>query len=214
MRFKTGQEIIDKLRGKKTTIPYYLNNNLPKTSVTIPQKQIIAIGGFYYSGSSAILDLLSECENVKSNDKIASGNMMSASHIAGKAINISRTTAAHAMSYTITSEYGIPHGHAVALSIGQLFEFNQKVNKLNYTDKRGVEFVKKIMKELSDLISTKPAEYFDNLLENIGLEYQFSKLNINGIELFIKAVNQERLNNNPINLEINDFVKILYTKEK
>lgn len=66
MRFKTGQEIIDKLRGKKTTIPYYLNNNLPKTSVTIPQKQIIAIGGFYYSGSSAILDLLSECENVKS----------------------------------------------------------------------------------------------------------------------------------------------------
>ena len=167
-----------------------------------------------YAKEAIILCRDNIVQYVKSNDKIASGNMMSASHIAGKAINISRTTAAHAMSYTITSEYGIPHGHAVALSIGQLFEFNQKVNKLNYTDKRGVEFVKKIMKELSDLISTKPAEYFDNLLENIGLEYQFSKLNINGIELFIKAVNQERLNNNPVNLEINDFVKILYTKEK
>lgn len=167
-----------------------------------------------YAKKAIILCRDNIVQYVNSNDKIVSDNMMSASHIAGKAINISRTTAAHAMSYTITSGYGIPHGHAVALSIGQLFEFNQKVNKLNYTDKRGVEFVKKIMKELSDLISTKPAEYFDNLLENIGLEYQFSKLNINGIELFLKAVNLERLNNNPVNLEINDFVKILYTKEK
>ena len=66
MRFEAGQKIIDKLRGKKAIIPYYLSNNLPKTKVTIPEKQIIAIGGFYYSGSSAVLDLLSECKNVKS----------------------------------------------------------------------------------------------------------------------------------------------------
>ena len=36
-----------------------------------------------------------------------------ASYWAGRAIDISRTTAAHAFSYYLTSHYGIPHGHAV-----------------------------------------------------------------------------------------------------
>ena len=67
---------------------------------------------------------------VNSDDKIASDNMMLASHIAGKAINISRTTVAHALSYKMTSEYGIPHGHAVALSIAKLIEQNAKECKL------------------------------------------------------------------------------------
>ena len=36
---------------------------------------------------------------------------------AGKAINISKTTAPHAVSYPFTSEHGISHGHAVALTL-------------------------------------------------------------------------------------------------
>ena len=38
------------------------------------------------------------------------------SHFAGRAIDISRTTAAHALSYGITKNYGLSHGHAVALT--------------------------------------------------------------------------------------------------
>ena len=38
---------------------------------------------------------------------------LEASYWAGRAIDISRTTAAHAFSYYLTSHYGIPHGHAV-----------------------------------------------------------------------------------------------------
>lgn len=40
-------------------------------------------------------------------------NWPEASYWAGRAIDISRTTAAHAFSYYLTSHYGIPHGHAV-----------------------------------------------------------------------------------------------------
>lgn len=40
-------------------------------------------------------------------------NWPEASYWAGRAIDISRTTAAHALSYYMTSHYGIPHGHAV-----------------------------------------------------------------------------------------------------
>ena len=61
---------------------------------------------------------------VNTNDAEANEKMVLAAHLAGKAINISRTTAAHALSYKITSKYGIPHGHAVALNIAGLFEQN------------------------------------------------------------------------------------------
>lgn len=44
---------------------------------------------------------------------MASGEQMPGSYWAGRAIDISRTTAAHALSYYMTSRYGIPHGHAV-----------------------------------------------------------------------------------------------------
>lgn len=40
------------------------------------------------------------------------------SHLAGRAIDISRTTAAHALSYGITKRYGVSHGHAVGLTLG------------------------------------------------------------------------------------------------
>jgi len=39
------------------------------------------------------------------------------SHFAGRAIDISRTTAAHALSYGLTKRYGLSHGNAVALTM-------------------------------------------------------------------------------------------------
>jgi len=49
----------------------------------------------------------------KALDLMASGKQMLGAYWAGKAIDISRTTAAHALSYYLTANYGIPHGHAV-----------------------------------------------------------------------------------------------------
>ena len=47
--------------------------------------------------------------------------MMRASNLAGQAICVTRTTAAHAMSYKITSLYGLPHGYAVALCLPKIW---------------------------------------------------------------------------------------------
>lgn len=46
------------------------------------------------------------------------------SHLSGKAINISKTTAAHAISYTLTAKFGIPHGVAVFLTLPYIAEAN------------------------------------------------------------------------------------------
>lgn len=61
MKILIGQKIIDKLRGKNKSqnkFPF----ELPKTTVNF-DKQIVAVGGFGFSGSGAVVDLLSEYKN-------------------------------------------------------------------------------------------------------------------------------------------------------
>ena len=50
--------------------------------------------------------------------------MAIASNLAGKAINISKTTAPHAVSYPFTSLFNVSHGHAVGLFFEKFFSFN------------------------------------------------------------------------------------------
>lgn len=50
-------------------------------------------------------------------DVDAAEKVLAAANLAGKAIDLTTTTAAHAMSYKITSMRGTPHGHAVALCL-------------------------------------------------------------------------------------------------
>lgn len=139
---------------------------------------------------------------VNSTDEEAANNMMLASNLAGKAINISRTTAAHALSYKITSEYGLPHGHAVALSIPDLFKANLNADAATCTDKRGAEFVQSRLHDIEEILSNKDfSNYWYNLMDEIGLEYNFKKLNITDKNLLISSVNVERLKNNPKNIE-------------
>lgn len=49
----------------------------------------------------------------KALDLMAKGDVLLGSYWAGRAIDISRTTAAHAFSYYMTATYGVPHGEAV-----------------------------------------------------------------------------------------------------
>ena len=45
------------------------------------------------------------------NNEKAAAQIMTAANLAGQAICITQTTAAHAFSYKVTSLYGLPHGH-------------------------------------------------------------------------------------------------------
>jgi alcohol dehydrogenase class IV len=53
--------------------------------------------------------------------------MSKAALLAGLAIDATRTTAAHAFSYPLTTRFGVPHGIAVALNICWLVEYNAGV---------------------------------------------------------------------------------------
>ncbi|HBN77063.1 MAG TPA: alcohol dehydrogenase, partial [Planctomycetaceae bacterium] len=78
--------------------------------------------------------------------------MCRASHLAGKAINIGKTTLPHAISYAITSEYGIPHGAAVAMTLSGALAFNMGVTEKDCLHPRGSAHVKKQLKKILDLL--------------------------------------------------------------
>ncbi|MFX1470818.1 MAG: phosphonoacetaldehyde reductase, partial [Promethearchaeota archaeon] len=132
-------------------------------------------------------------------------NMAIAANFSGKAINITKTTACHAISYPITSYFNVPHGHAVALTLPSMIAFNSNVNKEDVKDPRGVDYVKKTMKELISMIGvfsfTEAKQKITNLIKNIGLETNLSKLGIKtqeDIEVIINnGFNPERVKNNP-----------------
>jgi len=144
---------------------------------------------------------------VNTDDETYAKNMSLASNLAGKAINISRTTASHALSYTITSKYGIPHGHAVALTIKNLMNKNEQVTQETLNDSRGCEFVKERIKEIKNLLQDE--DYFDNLFNDIALEVDFEKLGINDTEYIASQVNIERLSNNPYKLSQKELIELL-----
>ena len=124
--------------------------------------------------------------------------MAYAANLAGKAINISRTTAAHALSYKITSEYGIPHGLACAITIAKLIELNSQIDNNTNQDKRGVDFVVENIKKIYRILDfTNPTSFFNKLFLDMGLDMDSVKKQLLDINNIIDSVNIERLNNNP-----------------
>lgn len=131
--------------------------------------------------------------------------MSKAAHLAGKAINISKTTSCHAISYPITSYFNVPHGHAVALTLGQMLIFNSQISEDNILDKRGVDYVKNIINEIVNMLDTGGVEEarkkIPSLMEEIGLSPKLSGLGIEtleDIEIIIRnGFDPDRVKNNP-----------------
>ena len=130
--------------------------------------------------------------------------MAEAANWAGKAINITKTTAPHAISYPFTSYFGVNHGHAVALTLPDILDCNYQVDADDLMDKRGVDFVKKRINEIClafgcpDVKSMKGK--FKNLMNRIGLATKLSDIGVKNhqdIELIVSNINPERIGNNP-----------------
>ena len=128
-----------------------------------------------------------------------------AAHLAGKAINISKTTAAHAVSYPLTSFWGIPHGHAVALTLSSFLLYNHAVDDADVSDKRGAKYVRRSIEEIAQLLGgssvSEAKQLIDTLMLQVGLETDLSKLGIQGdkdIQLILdNGFNPDRVKNNP-----------------
>jgi alcohol dehydrogenase class IV len=143
---------------------------------------------------------------VNSKDKDAMQTMSLASHLSGKAINITKTTAPHAISYTLTSNFNIPHGYAVALLLAPVayVSFNNASNK--YKD---------IMKEIFELFDCKSIDEFYKiwiqLMQNCGLHSKLEDSNIflDELDFIVDNINVERLKGHPVLLRRLDLEHIV-----
>ncbi len=115
--------------------------------------------------------------------------MLLAAHWSGRAIDISKTTASHALSYALTTRFGIPHGHAVALTIDTLRAYND------------CPAVERLMSRAS----------ISAIMRRLGVAGSLRELGKSDAEIdpIADLVDPQRLANNPIPLTRFDLVAIL-----
>ena len=149
-------------------------------------------------------------------DLEARNKIMLAANLAGRAINISFTTAAHAYSYGLTSLLGVPHGHAVSLVLPYFFCLNLNVSKETCNDPRGDVFVKERMAELLSFLSFKPEDAGDKLssfLQSLFGEKNDevkAKMTDDIRKQLALSVNVQRLQNNPVKVLEEDIDSIIF----
>lgn len=157
-----------------------------------------------YSSEAIILILENLHSAVNEPDEESRINMSKAAHSAGKAINITKTTGPHAMSYILTSNFGIPHGQAVCISLGEFLQFNYELTDNEVNGNKTVSEVKENIDELVKLTGCRDVpdlkRKINELIISAGLKTKLRELNISGddtINLILENVNTERLKNNP-----------------
>ena len=146
----------------------------------------------------------------------ARNKVMLAANLAGRAINISFTTAAHAYSYGLTSLLGVPHGHAVSLVLPYFFSLNLNVSSGTCNDPREVTFVRDRISELLAFLDCKPGDVGDKLSsffqELFGEKNDEVKAKITDDirKRLALSVNWQRLQNNPVKILEDDIDNIMF----
>ena len=137
------------------------------------------------------------------NDDEAAAQIMLAANYGGRAINITQTTAAHAMSYKITSMYKLPHGHAVAVGLPVIWEYMIK-NLEKCVDKRGQEYLSGIFEKISKAMGCENAKQaigvFREMMSEMDLLNPATYNKKEDLKVLSTSVNPVRLKNNPVNL--------------
>jgi alcohol dehydrogenase class IV len=147
----------------------------------------------------------------------AAHEMLIASNLAGQAIDIAKTTAAHAWSYGLTSDYHVPHGHAVWATLPKIYGIHESGKYLKLNDERGYDHLAKIMKKLSSILK-KPKEdtaesFFNDFLESIDIKSNLIddfKLNKQQRIKLCEGLNVERMANNPVKFTDAQLNEIFY----
>lgn len=138
------------------------------------------------------------------NDEEASANIMVGANYGGRAINITATTAAHAMSYKITSMYRFPHGHAVAVCLPEIWEY--MLSHMDKTiDARGSEYLTDTFSQIAKTMGCQtPSDAivkFRVMLKDMEMQNPVSEHLTSDISLLTSSVNPIRLKNNPVALD-------------
>ena len=158
---------------------------------------------YEYSRKTVELIMANWRKYIFENDAAAAAQIMLAANYGGRAINITQTTAAHAMSYKITSLYNLPHGHAVAVCLPEIWEY-MIAHMDMCIDSRGQKYLASIFSKISNAmgcrLSQEAIHIFRQMIQDLGLMNPIANNTDNEIGLLVHSVNPVRLRNNPVKL--------------
>ena len=151
---------------------------------------------------AAIRGVISHMDGYLENTEEGREGMLIAANTAGKAINITQTTAGHAMCYKITSLFNCAHGHAAILCDRVLYPW-----MIRHTDKcidpRGEAYIRQVLDEIGRALGCDGAESGAEKIREI-----FGRLELNVPEATAEqyaelktSVNPVRLKNHPVALD-------------
>ena len=144
------------------------------------------------------------------NDDEAAAKIMLAANLAGRAINITATTAAHAMSYKLTSLYKLPHGHAVAVCFAEVWQEMLDELSADPGDKAALlDIFKGIAEKMGYSSAQEAVTGFRAMLEKYELASPVSENRDADIEILTESVNPVRLKNNPVQFD-KDTIRKMY----
>lgn len=121
--------------------------------------------------------------------------MLECSMLAGKAINIARTTAPHAFSYKLHKLKGFHHGRAVAVNLAYIWKFMEKSGKLD-----------DLMAQTREITGFDVDDFID-FLKDLGMLNDLT-MTKSEFDETIHGVNTQRLQNFPLKLTDGDIENI------
>ena len=159
---------------------------------------------------AAIEGVLANMDGYLDNTEEGNKGMLLAAHKAGQAINITQTTAGHAMCYKVTSLFGCAHGHAAILCDRILFQWMLR-NTDKCIDPRGEDYLKNTFGEIASAMGCDTPEQAAGRFKEIfeKLEFEVPAATPDQYEELKTSVNPVRLKNHPIELSV-DTIDALY----
>ena len=169
---------------------------------------------YEYSRKTVELIMSNWRKYIFDNDDEAAAQIMLAANYGGRAINITATTAAHAMSYKITSLYKLPHGHAVAVCLPEIWEY--MIGHMDKCiDKRGKKYLTDIFAQISKAMACENANQaisvLREMMKDMDLRNPVSDNKNEDLNVLSSSVNPVRLKNNPVSID-ESTAYVLYSK--
>jgi len=150
----------------------------------------------------AIRQILENRNGYLANEDAGNAGMLRAANVAGQAINITQTTAGHAMCYKLTTLYGIAHGHAAALCVARLWR-DMARHMGDCIDPRGEAHLQGALLAMAAAFGAETieggAERFRALLDSLCLSVPTPKKE--DWAILTASVNPTRLKNHPVRLD-------------
>ena len=166
---------------------------------------------YEYSRKTIELIMANWRKYIFENDDEAAAQIMLAANYGGRAINITQTTAAHAMSYKITSIYKLPHGHAVAICLPEVWQY--MIDHMEKSiDKRGPKYLVGVFDGITKALGLTTIDgaisFMRSILVEMEMNYPKGQNRLKELEELTKSVNPIRLKNNPVVLDESSIMMI------